>query len=273
MLLKILMLTYLCVDVNQLTKTQVENLDLTFENCKKLFDNNYISCHEFDQKLKYFANKINILNTKKIKYMTIFDEEYPMYLKNEGILFFTYKGNIKLLKRKLVGFVGTRECSENAYNNSNYYAGFLAKKDYVIVSGLAIGIDSSATKGSLLNGGKCIEVLPSSLDKVTPKRNEKLLDEVLLNGGLAISTNLPGSRIYKSNYHNRNKLIALLSNSIIVGETKTSGGTISTIKYAYENGKTIYLLNYPQKITLFSPPKIELYKKKYNAREITTLIP
>lgn len=267
------MLSYLNVDVKKLTKQEMNDVDLVFETCKSKFDIKFITLEEFNKKLDLFKRKIKDLNNNEILYMTIYDNDYPESLQEEGILFFTYKGNVGLLKDKMVGFVGTRDCSQEAYENSKYYANFLNEKRYVVVTGLANGIDSAATEGCLLNKGKCIEVLPSSLDKITPKGNEKLLKNVLSKGGLAISTNLPGARIYNSSYHDRNKIIALLSNSIIVGETKTSGGTISTVKYAYQKNKQVYLLNYPKKSPLFTTDKVELFEKKYKAIEITSLTP
>ena len=116
-------------------------------------------------------------------YFTIVDEMYPEAFKHlrypPWIIF--YQGNVCLLKEKGVGIVGARNCSVQALQNTDTIVQRLQSK-YVIVSGLAKGIDARAH----LNASKTIGVLGCGINVIYPKENA-ILFERMKKSGLIIS--------------------------------------------------------------------------------------
>lgn len=169
--------------------------------------------------------------------ITIFDDEYPrkfLYLKDPPFVLF-YKGNISLLKERIIGVVGSRKPCDYSLAATKLLAS--NNKDKVIVSGLAKGIDAQAHKYAC----KSIGVLGCGIDYIYPKENEylyKLLEET----GLIISEypfNTPPSTY---NFPFRNRLVAALSDEIYIMEAHEKSGTLATINNALELGKNIKVL-------------------------------
>ena len=114
----------------------------------------------------------------KCNVVTILDEDYPRQLKNiikpPFVLF--YYGDIKLVSDyyKNVSIVGSRECSQYGSDKTTEIAGDLAEQGYVIVSGMAKGIDSIAHEAAIKNKGKTVAILGSGIDYCYPLSNTKL---------------------------------------------------------------------------------------------------
>lgn len=143
-------------------------------------------------------------------------------------------GNIELLNKQAVAIVGTRDPSKIGRLVTSQITKYYANNDFVIVSGLALGIDAIAMEVALSRGGPIIGVLPSSLDNIVPKKNKKLAKLIIKNGGLLISERPKGSRVYKSSYVERNRIISGISTAIIIVESSINGGTMHTYKFAKE---------------------------------------
>ena len=104
---------------------------------------------------------------------------------------------------------------------------------------MALGIDSIAHQGSIDNEGKTIAVLGSGIDYIYPLANKKLYYDII-NKGLVISEypNLTSPK--PINFKNRNRIIAALSNKVIVTEANLRSGTMNTVKWALDIGIDIY---------------------------------
>jgi len=119
----------------------------------------------------------------------------------------------------------------------------LVKRGYTIVSGMAKGIDSIAHKTCLKEKGKTIAVVGSGLDFTYPKENLELQKEIEQNG--LIISEYPDFVVPKAyHYPNRNRIIACLSNAIVVTEAKVRSGTLITVRYGLECGKEIFAVPY-----------------------------
>ena len=178
----------------------------------------------------------------KYNYFTIKDDIYPQYLKeisNPPTKLY-YKGNIDLLKEeRLIAVVGTRNPSSYGKLSCEYMVKKMTEANITIVSGFAKGIDSIAHRASLLTGGKTIAVIASGLDIVYPASNLSLYREIE-EKGLILSEYEEGVKPFKSNFPQRNRIIAGLSKGTIVVESKDRGGSLITANLALDFNRDVY---------------------------------
>ena len=178
----------------------------------------------------------------KYDYFTIEDDIYPQCLKeisNPPIKLY-YKGDLELLKEEIIiGVVGTRNPSSYGKLSCECMVKKMTEANITVVSGFAKGIDSIAHKTSLLTGGKTIAVIASGLDIIYPASNLSLYREIQ-EKGLIISEYEEGTKPFKSNFPQRNRIIAGLSKGIIVVESKNRGGSLITADLALEFNRDVY---------------------------------
>lgn len=178
----------------------------------------------------------------KYNYFTIKDDIYPQYLKeiSNPPLKLYYKGNLNLLKEeRLIAVVGTRNPSSYGKLSCEYMVKKMTEANITIVSGFAKGIDSIAHRASLLTGGKTIAVIASGLDIVYPASNLNLYREIE-EKGLILSEYEEGVKPFKSNFPQRNRIIAGLSKGTIVVESKDRGGSLITANLALDFNRDVY---------------------------------
>ena len=175
-------------------------------------------------------------------FITIKDDVYPECLKeiSNPPLKLYYKGNLDLLKEeRLIAVVGTRNPSSYGKLCCEYMVKKMSRANITIVSGFAKGIDSIAHRASLLTGGKTIAVIASGLDIVYPASNLSLYREIE-EKGLILSEYEAGVKPFKSNFPQRNRIIAGLSKGTIVVESKDRGGSLITADLALEFNRDVY---------------------------------
>ena len=175
-------------------------------------------------------------------FITINDDMYPECLKeiSNPPLKLYYKGNLDLLKEeRLIAVVGTRNPSSYGKLCCEYMVKKMTNANITVVSGFAKGIDSIAHKTSLLTDGKTIAVIASGLDIVYPASNLSLYREIE-EKGLILSEYEAGVKPFKSNFPQRNRIIAGLSKGTIVVESKNRGGSLITADLALEFNRDVY---------------------------------
>ena len=175
-------------------------------------------------------------------FITINDDVYPECLKeiSNPPLKLYYKGNLDLLKEeRLIAVVGTRNPSSYGKLCCEYMVKKMTNANITVVSGFAKGIDSIAHKTSLLTDGKTIAVIASGLDIVYPASNLSLYREIE-EKGLILSEYEAGVKPFKSNFPQRNRIIAGLSKGTIVVESKDRGGSLITADLALEFNRDVY---------------------------------
>ena len=175
-------------------------------------------------------------------FITINDDVYPECLKeiSNPPLKLYYKGNLDLLKEeRLIAVVGTRNPSSYGKLCCEYMVKKMTSANITVVSGFAKGIDSIAHKTSLLTDGKTIAVIASGLDIVYPASNLSLYREIE-EKGLILSEYEAGVKPFKSNFPQRNRIIAGLSKGTIVVESKNRGGSLITADLALEFNRDVY---------------------------------
>jgi DNA processing protein len=109
----------------------------------------------------------------------------------------------------------------------------------VIVSGLALGVDSVAHRATVAAGGHCIAVLPGPLDNIMPSSHWQLAQSILDQGGALVSEYPDGTEVFKTNFVARNRLVAGLADAVLITEAVEKSGSLHTARFALEQGKDV----------------------------------
>jgi len=141
-----------------------------------------------------------------------------------------------------VSVIGSRHPSEEGLKNSQNLVERLVKRNVVIVSGLALGIDTIAHKTAISNGGKTIAVLGTPLNQFYPKENYNLQKEIIRNH-LAISQFPSGYPIRPKNFPIRNRTMALISNASIIVEAGDTSGSLHQGWEALRLGRPLLIID------------------------------
>lgn len=144
-----------------------------------------------------------------------------------------YKGNANLNAHKMIAVIGTRKNTDYGLRaTEELIEGLGGVEDVVIVSGLALGIDTIAHKASLKNGMPTVGVMGNGLDKVYPGSNKALAQEMTQQGGLL--TEFPsGTVVLRQNFPVRNRVVAGMSDVTVVVESDVKGGAMITAYLAH----------------------------------------
>lgn len=146
------------------------------------------------------------------------------------------RGDLGLLAESPnVGVVGTRRCTSIGRQVASTLGAELGQAGVGVVSGLALGVDAAAHRGSLAAGGRVVGVVASGLDVVYPASNRDLWEQVGDNGLLLSEVPL-GHRPTRWRFPARNRLIAALSDLVVVVESHEEGGALSTVDEATARG-------------------------------------
>jgi len=140
-----------------------------------------------------------------------------------------------------IAIVGTRAATPMGIADAREIAAFCARSGITVVSGLAIGIDGAAHAGALDAGGLTIGVVATGLDVVYPRRHERLYERVR-EQGLIVGENGYGTQPLPWRFPIRNRIIAALSDAVVVVEATTSGGARITANDAARFGRDVYAL-------------------------------
>jgi DNA processing protein len=148
-----------------------------------------------------------------------------------------YRGQLPTCTAPAVAIVGSRAASEVALQTAARLAADLASLGFVIVSGLARGVDSAAHRGALRTG-RTIAVLGSGLDRVYPPEHGELASAVARNG-LLVSEFPPGMPPLPHHFPLRNRLISGLSLAVVIVEASEKSGSLITAGCALEQGREV----------------------------------
>ncbi|MBQ3080832.1 MAG: DNA-processing protein DprA [Clostridia bacterium] len=176
-----------------------------------------------------------------IRIICIDDSDYPVKLKKikDPPLVLYCKGRLINMDTSLcVGMVGTRKVTDYGEKTAEYLAGGVASSGAVVISGLAKGIDGICHRASLGAGGFTVGVIGNSIDTIYPKENASLFNKVY-KYGLVISEYWPGCKTGKQSFPRRNRIIAGLSDIVVVVEAPAGSGALITASHAIKSGKPV----------------------------------
>ena len=174
----------------------------------------------------------------EIQVITLDDPRYPNALRDlkDAPKQLYAKGNLNLLDRPMVSIVGTRDCTRYGLMVAKDIAAQCVAAGFVVVSGLAEGIDTAAHQGAK---NATIAVLGNGLEVYYPAINKDLQDEIGLCG-LLISEYPPSLHGTKTTFPQRNRIVAALGQAVIAVEADLRSGTLITVKMANALHRAVY---------------------------------
>jgi DNA processing protein len=208
---------------------------------KDFLDGKPISSH-FSENEFALANaelqKARHIGAKVIPYNSV---EYPEKLRNipDPPLILYVIGDTKSFNLPSISIVGSRKCTPYGKNIAYKFAKEFSSYSIPVVSGLALGIDSSAHRGAIDGNGKTIAVIGNGVDRVYPSSN-RTLAKVISTSGAVISEFPLGMRPEKYNFPFRNRIISGISIATIVVEAAEKSGSLITARLAAEQGKDVF---------------------------------
>lgn len=185
---------------------------------------------------------------KGISMVSIWDVEYPLRLKkiagSPAVLY--YMGKLPGEERTALAVIGARECSEYGVYTAKAFGKKIGEAGIDIISGMARGIDGISQRAALDAGGRSYAVLGCGADICYPASNSELYGQIRERGGI-ISPFPPGTPPRKNLFPYRNRIVAGLSDGVLVIEARQKSGTWITVDMALEQGKDVYAV--PGRIT------------------------
>ncbi|OXC15390.1 MULTISPECIES: DNA-processing protein DprA [Lactobacillus] len=227
---------------NQLTdETEIEFEELEqIELTEELMDACYRAFQ--DDQLDRMVQQIE----QQCDVISFFDEAYPEKLRQiyrPPMVLFT-RGDISLLQKEIITIVGSRYPTKYSQDVINRLVPNIVQSGQVVASGLAKGVDALAHKAALFNQGKTIAVIGNGLNFSYPMQNFALQEEIVQKG-LLISEYLPDTPPRPYRFPERNRILAGLSQSVIVTEAKEKSGSLITANLALQENRDIYAVPGP----------------------------
>jgi DNA processing protein len=173
-------------------------------------------------------------------FVTWEDERYPPLLREipDPPIGLYRKGDYTI-RGPAIAIVGSRRTTLYGQSVARKLAMELARCGFCIVSGLARGIDTAAHEGALAVEGKTVAVLGCGMDIIYPPENLELYRRIAAEG--AILTEFPfGRRADRQSFPMRNRVVAGISEAVIVVESDESGGSMITARFAGEQGRLVF---------------------------------
>lgn len=198
---------------------------------------------EADRRAESMAETLESLNAE---ILDIRQPDYPLSLRRlpqpPAVLFIL--GRREILDRPAIAVVGTRAHSAYGRDAAVSLVVGLVRAGYVVVSGLARGIDGVAHRTSLEMGGDTVAVLGNGLDIVYPPEHRELRAAIATRGCL-VTEFAPTRPPHKRHFPQRNRIIAGLARGVLVVEAAERSGALITAHYALEEGKEVFAVPGP----------------------------
>lgn len=187
------------------------------------------------EKLEHFCY------TQEVNLITYHSDAYPQCLReiNGAPLVLYVKGRLPKEQYSLA-VVGSRAASVYGLRVARYFASYLAAENIPIISGGARGVDAKAHEACIQAGGRTVAVLGCGVDRVYPPEHKRLYQEIVASGGALVTEFPPGTPPLANNFPARNRIIAGLSQGILVAEAAKRSGAIITANLAVDAGRDVF---------------------------------
>lgn len=210
----------------------------------------YLSDKQIESLLTFDGFKNAERQLQKIKSLNVRlvvqgEADYPQRLNQIATppLVLFCRGNMNLFERELaLGVVGSRRMSHYGKRVIETFVPEWVRAGYVIVSGMAFGVDCCAHRACVKASGQTIAVQAQGVDRGYPVSNKIYYDEILKRDGLVVSEffSLPTESNEKFLFPRRNRIISGLSNAVVVIEANAKSGALITARFALEQGRDVY---------------------------------
>lgn len=191
------------------------------------------------------------LSKSDVSFTTLLDKAYPPKLKQIDTPPFVlyYKGKLHSddTYHQSVGVVGTRRVTGYGAEVTKVFTEGLVDAGCMIVSGLAMGVDAIAHRTTIENKGYTIAVLGCGVDCCSPRENSQLYQMIIDSGGAIVSEFPLGQAPSKGSFPSRNRIIAGLSDAVLVTEGAGDSGALITAEFAKKYGRKVFAV--PGQIT------------------------
>jgi DNA processing protein len=190
---------------------------------------------------KRAEQEIKFIEEEEIIPLFFTDAAYPNKLKHcsDAPILLFYKGNANLNDQKIVAVIGTRNATDYGKQLTEKLMLGLAAENILVVSGLAYGIDVCAHKAALANKLDTVGVLAHGLDNLYPSVHTNVANKMVHQGGL-LTEFISQTNPDKENFPKRNRIVAGMSDAVIVVESKCTGGALITAEIAHTYNRDVF---------------------------------
>jgi DNA processing protein len=201
-----------------------------------------------DQKGINFHQLSKRIEGLNVRVIGVDDSEYPSCLRSisNPPPFIFVRGELPTF-HKALGVVGTRQITDYGTIVTEKFVSDLVMNGFIIVSGLALGVDACAHETTIRNNGITVAVLGSGVDNIYPYINRSLSERILKTGGAIISEYPFGTPALQHHFPARNRIVSGLSRGVLVVEGGIKSGALITARYALEQGREVFAV--PNNIT------------------------
>lgn len=192
---------------------------------------------------EYIQRSVALCSQPGRHLVTLADRCYPAQLLNipDPPVVLYAAGRIDLLAGRSIAVVGSRNATSQGLRNATHFSRYLADHGQTIVSGLAQGIDAAAHRGGLAGNASTIAVIGTGIDITYPAVNAPLADDIVA-AGCVVTEYPPGTPPLAHNFPRRNRIIAGLSNGVLVVEAALQSGSLITARVAAEQGRDVFAI-------------------------------
>lgn len=198
---------------------------------------------EMDSWMVRAHEELEFAQRKKVQCICYHDERYPARLRecDDAPVILYYFGNANLNAKRIVSIVGTRRMTEYGRDICRKLVEQLAQlcPGLVVVSGLAYGVDVQAHRTALQCGLPTVGILAHGVDQIYPTAHREVAKQMVPNGGL-LTEYMSRSNADKWNFVQRNRIVAGISDAIIVVESAAKGGSLITASLADGYGREVF---------------------------------
>lgn len=198
---------------------------------------NIATFQDFDR----VERELNFIQKKNITPLFYLDDNYPKRLTEcqDAPVLLYYKGNADLNASRIISVVGTRKATAYGKEMVEKIIGGLTGEGILVVSGLAYGIDIYAHKAALQNNLSTVSIMAHGLDQLYPWPHRSTASQMVEQGGLL--TEFPsGTKPDAQNFPKRNRIMAGISDAVVVVESGTKGGAIITAEIANSYNRDVF---------------------------------
>ena len=191
--------------------------------------------------LQRAEEELRFVEKRGVKPLFYLDAGYPKRLLHchDGPLMLYYKGNADLNADKVVGVVGTRNISDYGKAITEMIVDGLAADNVLILSGLAYGVDAAAHRTALKYGLDTVGVLGHGLQTMYPSANKLLAEKMIQKGGV-LTEYMSGTMPDRENFPRRNRIVAGMSDCLVVVESGLKGGAVITAELANSYDRDVF---------------------------------
>jgi DNA processing protein len=203
--------------------------------------------HQFQYQGARFTEADQLLqqaDTLGIKVLGFSHVDYPELLAAipDPPLVLWIKGEVAALNVPQLGIVGSRHASRSGVQLAYDFASALAQSGVIACSGLALGIDAAAHQACLDVDSATVAVLGTGVDRIYPRRHQRLSEQILASGGVLVSEYPPGTAPLPGHFPRRNRIISGLSIGTLVVEAALRSGSLITARQALEQGREVFAI-------------------------------